>query len=177
MAGARVEAGAVSLRRGSHACTSGSGVRRRGVDFLRPSFMRRAAPGSVLPARCRAGPMRRRCFRNSRMKRFGPGTGSASELRLIANPHDLLPYTSVSMPFTCSGRIGRVDRPVQQGPAWRMPGHSCPMSDRSKDQVLLHVLRLQPRPRCHRRRMFGEMTPQAWLCLVLPKVCVETRGP
>ena len=53
----------------------------------------------------------------------------------------------------CStARFRRFDWPVQQGPAWRLSRGSRSVSNWQKDQMLVHVLRTQPGPRCHRRR-------------------------
>ena len=71
--------------------------------------------------------------------------GTAPE---IANPLDLLPYTIGQHAIHVQrSEHGGTDRPLQQGPARRLSRHSGTMPNRQEDQMFLHVMRLQPRPR------------------------------
>ena len=51
-----------------------------------------------------------------------------------------------------AARQGRADRALQPRAAWRLPLRAGAVPDRLQDQVLVHLLRLQPRPRGDRRR-------------------------
>ena len=155
------------------------------VDFLqRRNSMRRAAPGSVLPARCRAGPIRPPVFQELENEKVWTRDwiwiGTTSE---IANPHDLLPYTigqhAIHVQRMASGGlIGRFNKAQHGGcraiPAQCQTGRktkcsytSCGFS-RDRDVIA--------------GELFGEMTPQAGQYLgVYPErllpVSIETRGP
>ena len=76
--------------------------------------------------------------------------GTAPEIAIL---YDLLPYTigqhAIHVQRSADGEL---DRALQQGAAWRLPDHPGAMPDRQEDQVFLHFVRLQPRPRGHSRR-------------------------
>ena len=126
-----------------------------GVDFLDPQLYSacRAPFGmaTVLPRRAYTSEVFQRLENEKVWTRDWVCIGTAPE---IANPLDLLPYTigqhAVHVQRSADGGlIGRFNK-AQHGGCRDHPGA---MPDRQEDQMLLHFVRLQPRPRGDSRRI------------------------